>query len=344
MIKYSILIPVYNVQRYLSECLDSVLAQTFSDFEAIVIDDGSDDGSGEICDVYAEKDKRIKVYHQKNQGLMQTRKNGVQKARGQYCLFLDSDDYYAPELLECVDEFLNKNVCDIVIYNTISVYDGKCIKAAQLSEGDTVWSCEDAFAQLFSGSQLFSIFMKVIKTQLIQDRLEEVYIPVNYAEDLLQTVHFFAAAESIGVLNQHLYYYRMRRGSLIHTTSIEKIKEVLHVSQLVLELIEKQGFATEENKRNFQRFVLNDFMENVYKLNNVPMSMAEHKEQLKQAANLSGYCSLNTKGNQSRIVFYNSIRMYLLNAERYMELIMGDRILHFVQILWQRLKRKKKFT
>lgn len=344
MVKYSILIPVYNVKRYLPECLDSVLNQTFSDFEAIVIDDGSDDGSSEICDIYAEKDKRIKVYHQKNQGLMQTRKNGVQKAKGQYCLFLDSDDYYAPELLQYVDKFLNENVCDIVIYNTIALYDGKSIKAGKLSERDTVWSREEAFSQLFSGSHLFSIFMKAIRTDLIRSRLDEVYIPVNYAEDLLQTVHFFAAAESIGVLNKHLYYYRMRRGSLIHTTSIGKIKEVLHVSQIVNEFIEKQGFATEENKRNFQRFVLNDFMENIYKLNNVPMSMAEHKKQLKQAAVLPGYCKLNTKENQSQIVFYNLIRMKLLNAERYTELIICDRVLHFVQILLQRLKRKKKFA
>lgn len=91
--KLSIIVPVYNVKNYLSDCLDSILNQTYRDFEMILVDDGSTDGSGELCDQYAAQDERISVIHQKNQGLSVTRNHGIARAKGEYLMFVDSDDY-----------------------------------------------------------------------------------------------------------------------------------------------------------------------------------------------------------------------------------------------------------
>ena len=97
MPKVSVIIPVYNVEQYLNRCIDSVLNQTYKDFEIILVDDGSTDKSGEICDVYAEKDSRITVIHKENGGLSDARNFGIDAARGDFLTFLDSDDYFHPE-------------------------------------------------------------------------------------------------------------------------------------------------------------------------------------------------------------------------------------------------------
>ena len=92
--KFSIIIPVYNVINYLPKCMSSVLCQSFNGYEIILVDDGSTDGSGKLCDQYAEKDNRIKVIHQENQGLSAARNAGIQIATGEFFLLLDSDDFY----------------------------------------------------------------------------------------------------------------------------------------------------------------------------------------------------------------------------------------------------------
>ena len=112
---FSILVPVYNVEKYLKECIESVLKQTYTNYEVILINDGSTDNSGKICNDYAEKYSQIRVYHQENRGLMLARKQGILKASGKYCLFLDSDDYYAETLLEQVEKYINDHGFDITL-------------------------------------------------------------------------------------------------------------------------------------------------------------------------------------------------------------------------------------
>lgn len=100
MPEISIIVPVYNTGRYLAKCIDSVLAQTYEDFELILVDDGSTDNSPEICDRYAEKDSRVRVLHQKNQGQSVARNRAIEQMRGQWVLFIDSDDWVHPQMLE----------------------------------------------------------------------------------------------------------------------------------------------------------------------------------------------------------------------------------------------------
>ena len=100
MAEVSIIVPVYQVEKYIRQCVDSILAQTFTDFELILVDDGSKDGSGQICDEYAAMDRRVKVIHKENGGLSDARNRGMDQAAGNYFMFIDSDDYIAPTMLE----------------------------------------------------------------------------------------------------------------------------------------------------------------------------------------------------------------------------------------------------
>ena len=114
---FSVIVPVYKVEKYLKPCVESVLNQTFSDFELILVDDGSPDNCPKICDEYKEKDKRVKVIHKTNGGLASARKEGIKVAEGDYVFNLDSDDKIELDTLECAYEILNKTKCDIISFS-----------------------------------------------------------------------------------------------------------------------------------------------------------------------------------------------------------------------------------
>lgn len=113
-IKFSVIVPVYNVEKYIEECLDSILKQDYDNYEILLIDDGSTDNSGNICEIYAAKNEKIKVFHKKNGGLSSARNIGIEKATGDYLVFVDSDDYIAPWSLSEFYKVLKKGKFDVL--------------------------------------------------------------------------------------------------------------------------------------------------------------------------------------------------------------------------------------
>ena len=133
----SIIVPVYNTERYLPKCLDSIAAQTFTDFEVLMIDDGSTDGSREVCERYSRSDSRFVTIHQSNQGVSASRNNGLKQARGNYIAFVDSDDYVHPQMLELLYKAIRQGEYDLVVWNKL--YDRRllaniCFSTLKVSE------------------------------------------------------------------------------------------------------------------------------------------------------------------------------------------------------------------
>ena len=126
MTKVSVIVPIYNTKRYLYKCIDSIINQTFKELEIILVDDGSTDGSSEVCDEYAGKDERIKVIHQENKGLVYSRYIGVSNAAGEYIGFVDSDDWIAHDMYAILMSEVDKKQYDIVSMGYTAVYsDGR---------------------------------------------------------------------------------------------------------------------------------------------------------------------------------------------------------------------------
>ena len=123
MAEVSIIVPVYQVENYLHKCVDSILAQTFTDFELILVDDGSKDRSGQICDEYAEMDERVTVIHKENGGLSDARNHGMDRAAGNYVMLVDSDDYIAPTMVECLYQSILKENADIAACNFLYFFE-----------------------------------------------------------------------------------------------------------------------------------------------------------------------------------------------------------------------------
>ena len=118
----SIIIPVYKVEKYLKRCVDSVIGQTYPNLQIILVDDGSPDNCPQICDEYAAQDKRIEVIHQANAGVSNARNNGLKVAKGDYILFIDSDDYIAPDMCEKMLAFAQQTQADIVVCDSLMLY------------------------------------------------------------------------------------------------------------------------------------------------------------------------------------------------------------------------------
>lgn len=213
----SIVVPVYNVEGYVRRCFESVTNQTWKDFEVIVIDDGSMDKSGEICDEYAQKDTRFKVFHQSNQGIGKTRLGGIKKAVGEYVVWADADDWLEPSLLERLVKCIREKKFDIVVYGAANV-NNKVITSKILWKDLTIdgWRRET----IISGQSVVWNFMS--KRSLYEDvnLPEAVHLS---GEDGYLTITLFFKAKSVSCINEVLYFHFVGNpNSVTHTMNAKK--------------------------------------------------------------------------------------------------------------------------
>ncbi|MDE6504598.1 MAG: glycosyltransferase [Clostridia bacterium] len=214
MCKLSIIVPVYNVAQYLEECLNSIINQTYKEWELIIVDDGSNDGSEKICDKYASD--KIKVFHQKNAGLSSARNLGLQYSKGKYISFIDSDDVILPDYYTILVYLAEKHKADIVC-SVISKYD-KIPDNCNISE--EILNTDEAMKQLIIQNKFnHGVCMKIFKSELAK----QVVFKVGYtSEDVLYSYETFKIAQKVVFTNYSGYIYRIRDNSI--TTSPFKQK------------------------------------------------------------------------------------------------------------------------
>lgn len=219
---FSIIIPVYNVQDYLKECVESVLRQDFSDFEIILVDDGSTDDSGVLCDELALKDSRIRVVHQKNQGLSGARNSGLRLAEGRYVLFLDSDDFYPQsDFLRKLQE--NCKDQDVVCFNYARFTDRLLPNMISYPEnsglsGDALW-----LELVRRNAYQSSACIKVVKRSLLTEN-DITFEIGTISEDIEWSAKVMRAAQGIAIVPDCVYAYRVRQGSITKTISPKHIR------------------------------------------------------------------------------------------------------------------------
>jgi len=231
---FSILVPVYNSEQYLKECFESVLQQSGEDFELVLVDDGSTDDGGRICDSYqTQYPDRVRVIHQKNSGLILARRAGIRAAKGEYCMFLDADDAYEPECLSSVREVIEQTAADIVIFNNYSYFDDDgSIEPNKAAFADgSVFEGESKrliFQKLISTEELNNIWFKAFRTELLQadDTDYPFYADNPHGEDLLQTLYPVTHAKKIVYLNKRLYRYRRHGRSMTRQPDLQRLNRM----------------------------------------------------------------------------------------------------------------------
>lgn len=233
----SIIVPVYKVEQCVARCIDSILSQTYQDWELILVDDGSPDGSGEICDAYAQKDARIHVLHQQNQGVSAARNHGIGLAKGEYITFVDSDDYLDQDFLSTFDI---EHGADLQVQGMISTYpdqDDQTLLPTVTNDQNT--SVYEALSCADNVRFLFSPWAKLFRTSILRNHAVLFPTEICYTEDEVFVKLFLSVSSSVRFFGSSHYYYTHETSSPLSGrdyTSIELYKclSVEHKSHIIL--------------------------------------------------------------------------------------------------------------
>lgn len=228
----SIIIPVYNVAPYLIKCLESVQCQTYRNIEIILIDDGSTDDSGKICEEYAKKDSRIRVIHKKNGGLSDARNAGLNVFRGEYVSFIDSDDHVETTYIERLYQLMKSAEADISIVSFIRIYETKEEKRKEEKSVVREYGNAEAISDMWYQKNITpSAWAKLYRRQLFS----EIRYPVGKLyEDLGTTYKLFFLSTKIVYSSERLYYYLQRNEGIMRCKFSLKKMDRIRVSQELL--------------------------------------------------------------------------------------------------------------
>lgn len=211
----SVVIPIYNVEKYVEKCVNSVISQTYKNMEIILVDDGSKDKSGEICDSFEKKDKRIKVIHKKNGGLSDARNAGIEIAKGKYISFIDSDDYVSELFIERLYNLCTQNNADIAECAFIKFEDKSQIKKIEDSTVISVKNNEDVLYDLYR-KESYVVTVVVWNKLYKMDLFNDIRFPKGKInEDEFTTYKLFWKCKKIAITSERLYYYRKNNNSIM---------------------------------------------------------------------------------------------------------------------------------
>lgn len=232
----SVIVPIYRVEEYLPRCIDSLLAQTYQNIQIILVDDGSPDACGRICDEYASTDKRIQVIHKENGGLSDARNAGLSAAKGDYIAFVDSDDWVASEYLERMQQSLCKHdadICECSVQRT----NGDVLPVKSEKKTERVFGTEAALAELIQdGDCRQHVWNKLYRRSCLID----ITFPVGKTnEDEFWTYRVFGNAQTIVRIDDVLYFYFQRPGSIMGSQYSLKRLDALEAKQERQRYLEK---------------------------------------------------------------------------------------------------------
>lgn len=252
----SIIVPVYNVKQYLSKCVESISNQTFTDFELILVDDGSTDGCGELCDIYKNKDSRIKVIHQMNQGLSAARNAGIKIASGEYLGFSDSDDWLEPEMYEHLVKAVTQNDADMAICRIQRITSEGRIVDVTGYNWEFVMDKYEATKEILRDDIMPSYAVnKIYRRELFNG----VEYPLNrYFEDTSTTYKLIYKTRKVAVSSYIGYNYLVNENSLCNNKTIDYSKQVKREYDNALAFGERYMFCkSDDNLRDVRRICAN---------------------------------------------------------------------------------------
>ena len=250
MPEISIIVPVYKVEQYLPRCIDSILAQTFTDFELLLIDDGSPDNSGKICDEYAAKDSRIRVFHKGNGGVSSARNLGLDNAQGKYIGFVDSDDVIPPFYYQTLISYLFDN--DVVCCNYLKFSsDSPTFDCDITNSIDYVQLNNRSFFKY--GESYWCVWNKIFKREIIKDSRFDTTL--KNAEDTLFSFSILLNCESVGYIRNKLYGYFIRGSGAVGSIDLIGKSNLVTVSKTIYDLAVTYNLQPIINYKN--SFILN---------------------------------------------------------------------------------------
>lgn len=344
-IKFSILIPVYNVEKYLQQCIDSVLNQTYKEFEIILVDDGSTDRSGFICDQYEKFDNRVVVFHQDNQGIITTRRTSIKNAKGDFCLFLDSDDYWDKDLLETVNNIIMEYNCDLVIYNYKKITQkGVIINDTVLKDRSTYNFSNKLtlFELIVETPNINPLWIKAVKHTIIDDTDYSKYKKLMQSEDLLQSLPLLYNAELIVCIDKPMYNYRQNLNSITYIINEHIFEDISISTSILLDYLKKLNIDNKYNNKIFYVSYAKSISRYIYRFVNMKILKIRKIQILKDVKKIQLYIDTknNIKGSDLRL--FQRLEFFLLNRDFYSILFCYENLLKLARWIKMSIVGKRK--
>jgi glycosyltransferase involved in cell wall biosynthesis len=252
----SIIVPIYNVEKYLAKCISSIINQTYQNIEIVCVDDGSTDSSGELLDELAKVDSRVVVIHQKNSGLIGVRKNGVSLSKGELIAFVDSDDYIEPNMIQALLDNMRVYSSDIAVCS-FDIVDTEGNILSDVAPNEACVGTEKAVKMLvfedFAKTALYPMWNKLYKKTLF----EKIRFPdgnFNLGEDQYLNLQLLNSAEKISFATEHCYNYVQREGSILKTMKLSYIESFFALMKLKKEMIERYQMLSSDREAVFENY------------------------------------------------------------------------------------------
>ncbi len=217
MPQVSIIVPIYNAEKTIDRCVSSILNQEYKDFELILLDDGSSDASGDICDAYAQKDGRVRVIHKENSGVSDTRNQGIAMAKGEFLQFLDSDDWISPEATKYFVQAATENRCDMVISDFYRVIGERVALKGSIEEEGALTRMDYAVKMMQKPADFYYgvLWNKFYKRSIVEKYHLRMDHSISWCEDFLFNLEYVRHTNTIYALKIPVYYYVKTKGSLV---------------------------------------------------------------------------------------------------------------------------------
>ena len=281
----TIIVPIYNVKPYLSRCIESIINQDYKKLEIILVDDGSTDKSGNICDEYANKDKRIIVIHQENQGLSCARNNGTRISKGKYIAYIDSDDYIELDYISYLYKLIKDNKADI---SACAHNKHRYI--------ETVYEKDELYPALLTSKIAFSAWSKLVKASIMKDN--NIYFPVNEIyEDQKWIYYLLEHTNRVVIGSESKYHYTYRQNSIFNTKSLQNKKILIN------RVCEMHNFIKEKHPEYLSLSYIKYIRELTY--NFLSFSRTKELETLKKEI----YSLI--KKNRNKIILKKEVNLFL---------------------------------
>lgn len=258
----SIIVPVYNAEKFLNRCVDSILGQEYRDFELILVDDGSRDMSGSICDAYAKTDERVVVIHKENSGVSDTRNQGIERAKGTYLQFVDSDDWLTPDATKLMVRAAEEHGCDMVISDFYRVVGDMVSRKGDI-ESDCVIDREEFASFMMENPADYYygvLWNKLYRRDLVNRFGIRMDAEISWCEDFMFNLEYIRYAKVFYALHAPIYYYVKRKGSLasqginISKTVKMKLNVFEYYNNFYKHVLEEEDY--EKNRLQVYRFFI----------------------------------------------------------------------------------------
>lgn len=291
---YSIIVPIYKVEKYLPQCIESILSQTYTDFELILVDDGSPDNCPKICDEYAAKDNRIKVIHKENGGSVSARKLGVHFAKGDYICFVDGDDFIANDMLENYENVLSKQKVDIICTGYSRYYNenkiitvNQIIKSGFYSKNQLI---EHIYPKMLSTEPFYTFYIaptvwsKCFRRTICEESNNPIPENISLGDDVAVVYHALLLANSINVIDYCGYMYRENPNSMTHTYDKKLYEKIKTLIIYLKDVVQKTNWQVKNQINEYTTMLLIHAKSNELQFN-ITDTHHNKKQNLKQYLN-----------------------------------------------------------